>query len=348
MEKVALFRDPLFKKHENSKGHPESPSRLKALDDMISSHPLKSNFLELQSRDAEEQDILRVHSIEHFERVKDSSRRDQTFFDYDTGANKFSYNTAMRAAGAAVSAVDTVVEGPCRQAFAMVRPPGHHAERDQVMGFCLFNNAAVAAEYARFRFGFSRIFIFDWDVHHGNGTMHSFYGEPEVLYSSIHQFPHYPGTGTAADIGSGDGKGYTVNLPMQPGAGDADYRLAMDRIVIPIIEEYRPELILISAGSDAHADDPLSEIRLSSAMFADMTALFRNAAALVCDGRIVLLLEGGYNLDSLADSCGRSLDALCGAHDLRPTADSRDPQAAKLISRVAELQGKYWRGIGQS
>ena len=305
---------------------------------MLADHPLKTQFDDLAVREATTEELGWVHSRDHIARIAASAERDHTDFDYETAGNRFSFSAAKSAAGAVIGGVDAVVAHPTRPAYALVRPPGHHAERSLPMGFCLFNNAAVAAEYAIRRHAFRRVFIYDWDVHHGNGTMHSFYDRTQVFYASVHQFPHYPGTGTAAEIGAGDGAGYTINLPMPPGGGDPEYRCVMAEIVLPAIRRYKPDIIIVSAGFDAHERDPLSAMNLSTEMYGDMTWMLRQAADEVCEGRLVFALEGGYDLTALADANSSVFHALCGDWESRsPNGFRVDPQVMRLVSRLKEL-----------
>lgn len=336
--RVAILRDEIFRKHVNSPGHPESPARLEAIDRAVLLHEDKALFDSVGARRATEKEIGRVHSQALIDRVAESENHEHTDFDYETAGNRFSFAAAATAAGAAIGAVDEVMADPSRPAYAVVRPPGHHAERSQVMGFCLFNNVAIAAEYARHKLGLEKIFIYDWDVHHGNGTMHSFYDRNDVLYASAHQFPHYPGTGSVVEIGEGDGAGYTLNVPVPPGCGDPDYRYAMAEIILPAIRHYKPDLILVSAGYDAHTDDPLSAINLTSEMYGDMTYMLRQAAEEVCSGRLAMVLEGGYGIESLEDSNRCVLHALCGTWESRsPNGFAVDPGVSRVVSRLKEL-----------
>ena len=338
MNRVALLRDEIFKKHVNSHGHPESPARLEAIESMLLDHPLRAQFDELPVREATKEEIGWIHSETHIERIAASAETEHTDFDYETSGNRFSFAAAKAAAGAAVGAVDALMANPTRPAYALVRPPGHHAERSAPMGFCLFNNVAIAAEYGIRKHGLTKILIYDWDVHHGNGTMHTFYDRSDVLYASAHQFPHYPGTGTVAEIGDGDGEGYTINLPLPGGCGDPEYRCVMAEILLPAVHRYKPDLIIISAGYDAHERDPLSAMGLSNEMFGDMTAMLKDAADEVCDGRLILVLEGGYDLTAIAEANSAVLQALCGAWDLRsPNGYRVDPQVMRLVSRLKEL-----------
>jgi acetoin utilization deacetylase AcuC-like enzyme len=341
--RVGICRDALFGKHSNGYGHPESPERLAAIDRKLTSISFAEQLVELPLRDATEAELRRIHTAAHIRRIRSTREQPYTSLDPDTTANSDSWAAAVRAAGAAISAVDAVWHGECASAFALVRPPGHHAESGRAMGFCLFNNIAVAAAHALAQLGASRVLVVDWDVHHGNGTMHSFYETNEVLYASIHQFPHYPGTGRLTETGKGAGKGFTVNLPLPAGAGDGDYRCAFDELLVPIAEAYDPDLILVSAGFDGHESDPLAMMQLSTRAYADMTAALRTVADEVCDGRLVFALEGGYALDALADGVVAVLET-CAA-DRAARAPRREPGGVfrSVIDEAVAVQRAFWR-----
>ena len=256
---------------------------------------------------ATREQLGRVHDGEYLRRISETAGR-AVALDPDTYTSPESYEVALLAAGAAVDATERVMGGSHTTALALVRPPGHHAERDRAMGFCLFNNVAVAAAHAQ-TLGAERVAIVDFDVHHGNGTQHIFEAEPNVLYVSTHQHPYYPGTGGADEIGVGAGTGTTVNLPLEVGAVDEDYRLVFDEVVVPVLSQFRPDLLLVSAGFDAHIRDPLAGMRLTTPSFGAMTKDLRKVAEECCGGRMVLVTEGGYDLQAL----GASLDAVAGA-----------------------------------
>lgn len=258
-----------------------------------------------------DQEITRVHDADYLTAIKETAGR-AVALDPDTFTSPGTFEATYLAAGAAVSAVEHVLDSkPGTRAMALVRPPGHHAERNRAMGFCLFNSIAIAAAAARAR-GLHRVAVVDYDVHHGNGTQWSFYADPSVLFVSSHQYPYYPGTGAAGDIGSGAGAGFTINLPLSAGATDADYEHAYTTIALPVLRQFRPELILISAGFDAHMNDPLAGMRLSSAYFAHLTAAIAAVAEQCCEGRIVAITEGGYDLAALAESLRFAIRALEG------------------------------------
>jgi acetoin utilization deacetylase AcuC-like enzyme len=231
--------------------------------------------------------------------------------------------------------------GAVRNGFAFVRPPGHHAERARAMGFCLFNNVAVGAAYVRARYGVQRVLVLDWDVHHGNGTQHMFERDPGVLFVSLHQFPFYPGTGAADEVGHGDGRGFTVNLPLPAGCGDAEYLDAFQRIIEPIVDQYAPELVLISAGFDPHVDDPLGGMRVTETGFATMARSVMRLAEGSAQGRCVAVLEGGYDLDAMRRSARAVLAELrrAGA-ELPPSGRS---EAGRLLDGIRSVQSAYWK-----
>jgi len=281
-------------------GHPERPERAEVFDQVASAWRDKGGTV-IEPRPATREELLRVHDATHVDAIESTSGR-AVMLDEDTFTSPESYEVALLAAGAAVQAAEYALDTK-ETAFALVRPPGHHAERDKAMGFCLFNNVAVAAAAAVAR-GLSRVAVVDIDVHHGNGTQWMFYADPKVLYVSTHQFPFYPGTGAAEEVGSGAGKGFTFNVPLAAGATDADYAAAY-RTVAGVLENYAPELLLVSAGFDAHADDPLASMRMSAAGYAAVVRSLADAAARIgCP--MALVTEGGYDLDALRaclDAC---------------------------------------------
>jgi acetoin utilization deacetylase AcuC-like enzyme len=295
----------------------------------------------LEPRPAREEDLARIHEPDYITMIRETAGR-ATALDPDTFTSPDTYDVACLAAGAVLTAVDHVLDGPAgRRALAMVRPPGHHAERDRAMGFCLFNNIAVGAAYARSR-GLTRVAIVDYDVHHGNGTQRSFYGDASVLFLSSHQFPYYPGTGAADEIGTGAGTGFTVNLPLAAGATDADYERVYAGIAWPILKAFKPQLILVSAGFDAYKDDPLAGMRLEAEYFGRLTAQIAAVANECCDGRVVAVTEGGYHLKGIADS----LRAVIAALDDEPVSagmpGASAPRGEAAIAAVKPHLARYW------
>ncbi|MDD4933813.1 MAG: histone deacetylase [Methylacidiphilaceae bacterium] len=299
-----------FALHPTPRGHPESPERITAtLPRLRSSLPETIRWVDPRMGTS---DLLRsVHTEAHIRRVEDASRNGLVLLDEgDTYAGPRSFGTALLAAGAATTAIDLVASGEATNAFALVRPPGHHARPNAPMGFCLFNTVAVAARYAQRKHGCRRILILDWDLHHGNGTQEIFEEDASVLFISLHEHPLYPGTGRASERGKGEGEGFTLNLPMKPGSGDAEYRIAFEEKVLPAADAFRPDFVLVSAGFDAHRDDPLGNLMLSEEGFAEMTRRVRGVAERHCRGRLVSVLEGGYDIDALGRSVHAHLCAL--------------------------------------
>ncbi|HKH69972.1 MAG TPA: histone deacetylase, partial [Vicinamibacterales bacterium] len=263
--------------------------------------------------------------------------------DPDTFTSPGTVSAAYLAAGAVVTAVGHVLDSDAgTRALALVRPPGHHAEQNRAMGFCFFNNVAIAAASARAR-GLSRVAIVDYDVHHGNGTQWSFYNDPSVLFISSHQFPYYPGTGAASDIGTGAGSGYTINLPLSAGATDADYQLVYTKIALPILKQFRPELILISAGFDAHMNDPLAGMRLTGPYFGHLTSAIATVADECCDGRVVAVTEGGYDLAALAESLRASIHALEGDTNRVAAPVGAAPRGEATVKAVLPHLSDRWK-----
>ena len=300
---LTIFTSERFADHLTPPGHPERLERAEVMQ-VVASEFRKSGGEVREPRSASQDELARIHDREYITLISETARK-ATALDPDTYTSPDSYDVARLAAGAAIGGVEHVLDRSGRRAFAMVRPPGHHAERNRAMGFCLFNNVAIAAAHARTR-GLSRVAIVDYDVHHGNGTQWSFYEDPSVLFISSHQYPYYPGTGAATDIGRGKGIGFTVNLPIEAGGTDADYELAYNTIAFPVLRQFRPELILVSAGFDALDGDPLAGMRLSVNEFARLTAAITAIADEHCDGRVVAVTEGGYDLGGFA-SCLRAV-----------------------------------------
>ncbi|WP_018290638.1 histone deacetylase [Verrucomicrobium sp. 3C] len=305
-----LVAHPDFARHPTPRGHPESPERITAtLPRLRSSLPKTIRWFDPRMG---ESDLLRsVHAEAHIRRVKEASQNGLIILDQgDTFAGPHSFDTALLAVGAAATAIDQVASGEAANAFALVRPPGHHARPNAPMGFCLFNTIAIAARYAQGKHGYRRILIVDWDLHHGNGTQEIFEEDASVLFISLHEHPLYPGTGDASERGKGAGEGFTLNLPMKPGSGDAEYRTAFEEKVLPAADAFQPDFVLVSAGFDAHRDDSLGHLLLSEDGFAEMTTLLRGVAERHCHGKLVSVLEGGYQLDALARCLHAHLCAL--------------------------------------
>ncbi|MZH46566.1 MAG: histone deacetylase [Nitrospinae bacterium] len=309
MNKTGYASDPFYLLHE-TEPHPENPGRLTAIQNRLESSEFYNNLIPIQPRKATPEEIAMVHDSGYVASVEKNCANEVRNLDADTVISTNSYEAALLSAGAGLTAIDKLVDGSIQNAFCAVRPPGHHAEQDHAMGFCLFNNVGIAARYAQSKKGLGKVFIFDWDVHHGNGTQHSFYNDASVYYSSTHQYPFYPGTGAEGETGTSDGLGATLNLPMDAFSEDDDYLSAIEHKLIPEIQRYKPDLIIISAGFDAHRNDPLAQIQLTTDCFGEMTKLLMNAAKDVCDGRVLSMLEGGYDYDALSNSVRLHIQTL--------------------------------------
>jgi len=311
MKPVGFVSHPDYLAHQTGLTHPERPERVQAIVDHLTATGLMQELVPIAPVRAAREWIEAIHAPAYVDRVEEYSRGGRAIIDsMDTAISPHSFEVALLAAGGVLAAVDAVVEGKAASAFCAVRPPGHHALRDVAMGFCLFNNIAVAARYAQRRHGLKRILIVDWDVHHGNGTQDAFYEDPSVLFFSIHQYPFYPGTGSAAEAGRGEGSGFTLNAPMEAGAGDDDYRRVFGETLAPRVLEFRPDLILISAGFDAHRSDPLGGMSLTEPGYERLTEMVQAWAGDFCSGRVVSVLEGGYDLQALARSAATHIARL--------------------------------------
>ena len=334
---TGLVYDDRFLLHRAPYDHPEHPGRLTAIRDHLVSEGLFARCQLVPAREATAGELRAIHTQGLIDAVLATSLREFTELDPDTYACRDSAEAAVLAAGGLAELATRLVHGELDNGLALLRPPGHHAEADLAMGFCLFNNVAVAARAAQAA-GASRILIVDWDVHHGNGSQHSFWDDPSVLYFSTHQFPFYPGTGAADERGGPRARGGTVNVPWPRGRGDADYLAAFDRVLLPIAKSFRPELVLVSCGFDAARGDLLGEMRVTPDGYAAMTARIRSLAG----GRSLLALEGGYNLEAISLSAAACLRVLLG--DEPPVRDFGPPsaEAHAVISSVLAAQGPFW------
>jgi acetoin utilization deacetylase AcuC-like enzyme len=289
-------------------GHPERPERIVALEAEMDRHDW-FGCTRVVAPAASRDSLVAVHTAGHVDFIEDLCARGGGFIDQDTAAVPATWEAALRAAGGASALVDALVSGEARTGVSALRPPGHHAEPDRAMGFCLFANVSIAAEHALAREGVERVFILDWDVHHGNGTNAAFHSRPDVLFCSLHQYPFYPGTGALGDTGSGPGEGYTINLPVPAGSGEPEWLGLVEHVAIPAAREFAPDLILVSAGFDAHRADPLAECNLETDSFRQM-ALHVAALAAVLGVPVGAVLEGGYDVDALAESAVATMEAL--------------------------------------
>jgi len=336
---TGVVLDPRFMEHQPGRGHPERPERIAVLVEMLER---QAGLVRVEPRPATADEITLVHDGAYYEDVARTRERSYYAFDADTPVSARSFDTARLAAGGVLTLIDEVMAGHVRNGFALVRPPGHHAEPNRAMGFCLFNNAAIGAEYLRAHHGLQRVLIMDWDVHHGNGTQHRFERDPGVLYISTHQYPYYPGTGALDEVGAGDGEGYTINLPFPPGFGDAEYGEAFRTVIAPIVLQYEPEFVLISAGFDPHVADPLAGMEVTERGFASMARTLLGLADRTAAGRCVAVLEGGYDLRALRDCSAAVLTELRGQAE--PADEfATASRAGPLLDAVRRVQGRYWR-----
>jgi acetoin utilization deacetylase AcuC-like enzyme len=330
MPPALYLRHPSSFRHETG-AHPENARRLAAIEEALS----ERDWLGLELVEAPavaRADLLRVHEATHVEAIEQLSARGGGQIDMDTVASEGSWEAAQHAAGGAVEAADRLLEAGEGFAFCGLRPPGHHAERGRAMGFCLFNNVAVASSHAIVERGVERVLVLDWDVHHGNGTEAIFYDSAEVLYASIHQSPLYPGTGAPSDVGSGEGEGHTVNLPVPPGSGNDEFLALVQQVVAPIAREWRPGLLCVSAGYDAHRDDPLANCEVDEAGFADMAATMGRLGAEL-EVPALVCLEGGYSLSALAGSVTATIEALGDGRDAREAPEDLAATAREHFAR---------------
>ncbi len=375
MSPLAIIRDDRYLEHKAGEGHPESPNRLRVIHDLLDKEfpglPL------ILPRLATEEELALVHDIGYIKMVASTEGKLHSQFDPDTGLSARSYEVARLAAGGLLEAVDSLLTNPqsaCAQPapsatsgqreyrarlrvparvqgairnpksiFAFVRPPGHHAEPRRGMGFCLFNNAAVAAQYARKKFGLKKILIADWDLHHGNGTQRAFYDDPGVLFFSSHQYPYYPGSGNFNETGSGPGEGFTVNAPFPAGFGNAEYIRVYDRILKTIALEYHPELIVVSAGFDPYREDPLGGMDVTGEGFGALAAIIREIASETC-GNILITLEGGYNPQGLRDGVRSVLSSLVGKQP-PPAEQQPSPAADQVIRTITSIHKQFWKSL---
>jgi acetoin utilization deacetylase AcuC-like enzyme len=310
---------------------------------MLKHTELLNEVVRLDPRDASKEEITLVHTPEYYDRIAWTKGKPKVYFDADTSTCPISFDATVRASGGMLSAIDAVLEGKLDRAFLLVRPGGHHAEAGRAMGFCLFNHVAVGGSYLTRIKGFNRVLIVDWDVHHGNGTQHIFYDKSNVLFFSIHQYPFYPGTGIMSEIGEGGGKGYTVNVPLPAGMGDIEYMKIFREILGPVIDQFKPEFILVSAGFDTYFEDLLGGMKVTPEGFAQQTRFLTDAAEKYSGGKIVFTLEGGYNLDGLWISTKEVIEELLDKERTEYETGEVATPADSIIDKVKKELSEYWK-----
>lgn len=353
MNKTAIFRDDLFLEHDPGFEHIESPERLQTIYAALDAIAEKQYFIEPSFSKASLETLLLNHSRSLIDRVAATAEKVYCVLDEDTFTSKKTYAAACLAAGALVCGVDLLFKGQIDTGFALVRPPGHHAEKEKSMGFCIFNNVALAAHHAIKYHGVQKILIVDWDVHHGNGTQNSFYDTDKVLFVSLHQSGIYPGSGFLQETGAGRGEGYTINIPLPGGQGDREYANIFNTLITPLAHQYKPELILVSAGFDGYYGDGASAMCLTCHGYAYMTRVLVNLAEELCGGKILVALEGGYSLQGLGEGVFAVLGELAGARFdtplvshleegiVRQLTDERDLHPA--VERARDIAKKFWK-----
>ena len=339
--KVGYVYHPIYLKHDTG-NHPENARRLEAIISHLEETELINQLIPVEPRPATVEELALVHEKQYIAHIKEVGMRGGGWLDPDTAMSPGSYDAALYAVGGTIKAAEAVINGELNSAFALVRPPGHHATSRSAMGFCIFNNIAIAAKYALSKHKLEKILIIDFDVHHGNGTQEAFYDNPQVLYISTHQYPHYPGTGSIEEIGSGIARGTKVNIPLPAGSGDAEYQQVFEQIIVPIVKRFSPQLILVSAGYDLHWSDQLAMMQVTTTGFAQMTKIIKELADELCGGKMVFGLEGGYNLTALATSVKATFDVLLGNSDIddplgQPEKRWNAPNIDNLIKRLKEI-----------
>lgn len=347
MSATVVLRDERCIDHVTPGGHPECPQRLISIYAMLEAHCGPAGCEIRCPREATREELALNHAPDYIDAIAATAARAHVSLDPDTSTSSGSWLAAKLAAGAVLDGCDLLMSGRAVNAMALVRPPGHHAEHDRAMGFCLFNNVAVGAHYLLRQHGLERIMIYDWDIHHGNGTQEAFYDRPDVLYVSTHQSPYYPGTGALHETGSGRGRGFTVNIPLSGGQGDADYLLLIDRVIAPLARQFKPQLMIVSAGYDIYARDPLGTMQVTPVGFGMMAARLKQLAEELCGGRLLLALEGGYHIEGIALSIQHTLDALCGLNAGQYSGSGSSIPAAnssvsRVIGDVCRTHAQYW------
>ncbi|MCP2519641.1 histone deacetylase [Candidatus Aminicenantes bacterium AC-708-M15] len=345
--KTGIVKSNEYFKHQMGAFHPESPNRLKVIYDMIerdfSMSAESSPFVFISPRKATQEELMLIHTPSYIKIIEQTKDKGRVILDPDTSTNAETYDVACLAVGGVLEAIDKIMKGEVRNAFALIRPPGHHAERNRAMGFCFFNNVAIGAEYLIRKYKLKRVLIVDWDLHHGNGTQNAFYSRSDVLYFSTHQFPYYPGTGRGDEVGTGGGEGYTVNIPLSSGKDDKDFLYIFQNILSPIAEQFKPEFIIVSCGFDICAGDPLGGMKVTSEGFGALALELKKIAEKFCQGRLLLVLEGGYSLDCLRKGVKEILKVLSGQVKSYEIKGEISSDLLKELEPKIRIHRKYWK-----
>jgi acetoin utilization deacetylase AcuC-like enzyme len=341
--RVGIVYDPIYLKHDTGQ-HVENSRRLEATIAYLEQTQLLPQLVLIKPRAATVEEIALVHDGSYISHIQNLAEKGGGWLDADTVMSRYSYEAAAYAAGGVIKASAAVMDGEVDSAFGLVRPPGHHATSRKAMGFCLFNNVAIAAKYALAKYRLERVIIIDFDVHHGNGTQAAFYDSPDVFYISTHEYPFYPGTGGIEDTGSGPGEGKTINIPLPAGCGDTEYLRVFEEIVVPAARRFRPQLIMVSAGYDVHWADELASMRMSTSGLARIVGVIKGLADELCSSRLVLSLEGGYNLQALAYSVKATFDVLLGNASIEdplgpPPRQFQPADITDLIRTIKKIHG---------
>lgn len=348
MRKTGVVKDDRCLRHLPGEGHPESHHRLETLYELVDQPKWRHRLIQIKPRKAWREELLFIHTPAYIDKLASTSQREHCALTPDTLTCADSYEAALLSAGGLMQAIDQAASGEIDNAFALMRPPGHHAERSRALGFCLLNNVALGAAFARKALGLDRVLIVDWDVHHGNGVQHAFERDASVLFISIHQNLRFPGTGFFTEIGAGPGEGFTMNVPLSGGYDDSEYAALFERLIRPVALEFEPQLILVSAGFDAHIDDRMGGMCMTPQGFQALTRILMEIAALCCEGRLVLALEGGYHLDALKASVDAVLQeltgaSLCNVADLARRANPKKVNYA--LKRAMHVHRYYWKSL---
>lgn len=346
-KKTGIVEDKRYLRHSAGFSHPESPERLAAIYEMLNNPLMAWKFTQIEPREATHKEIETIHSPSYVEYIASTAGQRSVYLDPDTATSPESYEIAKLAVGGVCNAIDSVMEKKVDNAFALVRPPGHHAEADSAAGFCIFNNIAIGAMHAILKHHLKKILIVDWDLHHGNGTQHSFYSDPRILYFSTHQYPYYPGTGSLQEIGQGKAEGYTINVPLSAGAGDASFVKIFRKILRPVALEFKPDLVLLSAGFDTYYQDPLGGMRVTADGFAALTRILMGIAESCCNDRFLAVLEGGYHIAGLTQSVKAVLEEMrddthCPEKKLTSLEKEADENTNHIIKQVCSKIKPYW------